>query len=213
MGTYDIGAATAVNAKFINCNQTNDITDSDYWGIAGTNYCKNLMYDGCVFSRFDAHQGVLNATIKNSVLGHHGIKLIGSGTALIENTTVLSGSFVDLREDYGSTWNGEMIIRNCKFYPTGVDSHIINAVNSEDHDFGYTCYLPQKIEIDGLFVHRVGINYLLSKVNPDHKSDSYDAQYPVVPPQEIKVNNFDSLVFDKLRVSKNKAIFKVEIFQ
>ncbi len=211
MGTYDIGAATAVNAKFINCNQTNDITDIDYWGIAGTNYCKNLVYDGCAFSRFDAHQGVLNATIRNSVLGHHGIKLIGSGTALIENTTVLAEDFVDLRSDYGSTWNGKMIIRNCKFYPTGISNHIIKATNSEDHDFGYTCYLPETIEIDGLYVHRIGTSYIFSKVNPNHKSDSYNAQYPVVPPEEITVKNFDSLLFGNISVSKNKAIFKVEI--
>ncbi len=211
MGTYDIGAATSVNARFINCKQTNDITDGDYWGIAGTNYCKNLVYDGCAFSRFDAHQGVLNATVINSVLGHHGIKLIGSGTALIENTIVLSDSFVDLRSDYGSTWNGEMIIRNCEFYPTGVASHIIKAENSEDHDFGYTCYLPQKLEIDGFFVHRMGTNYLFNKVNEKHKSESYDAAYPVVPPQEITVKNYSSLFFGKLAVSKNKVMFKVEI--
>lgn len=213
MGTYDIGAATAVNASFINCNQTNDITDNDYWGIAGTNYCKNLVYDGCAFSRFDAHQGVLNATVKNSVLGHHGIKLIGSGTALIENTTVLSDSFVDLRSDYGSTWNGDMIIRNCRFYPTGISSHIIKAENSEDHNFGYTCYLPQRLEIDGFYVHRVGKNYLFSNVNPNHKSDSYVAPYPVVAPQEIVVKNYSNLLFGDLAVSKNKAIFKVQITQ
>lgn len=208
MGTYDIGAATAVNAKFINCNQTNDITDIDYWGIAGTNYCKNLVYDGCALSRFDAHQGVLNATVKNSVLGHHGIKIIGCGTALIENTTVLAEDFIDLRPDYGSTWNGELIIRNCKFYPTEIASHIINAENSEDHDFGYTCYLPQRIEIDGFYVHRIGNNYLFSKVNPKHTSDSYAAEYPVVPPEEITVKNFSNLFFGELYVSKNKAIFK-----
>ena len=211
MGTYDIGAATAVNAKFINCNQTNDITDIDYWGIAGTNYCKNLVYDGCALSRFDAHQGVLNATVINSVLGHHGIKLIGSGTALIENTTVLAEDFVDLRPDYGSTWNGELIIRNCKFYPTGISNHIIKAENSEDHNFGYTCYMPRKIEIDGFYVHRIGYNYLFTKVNSKHKSDSYIAEYPVVSPQEITVNDFSCLFFGELSVSKNKAIFKVEI--
>lgn len=211
MGTYDIGAATAVNAKFINCNQTNDITDGDYWGIAGTNYCKNLAYDGCAFSRFDAHQGVLNATVKNSVLGHHGIKLIGSGTALIENTTVLSDSFIDLRSDYGSTWNGELIIRNCKFYPTGISSNIINAENSEDHNFGYTCYLPQKIEIDGFFVHSIGMNFVFPMVNSNHISDSYNAEYPVIPPQEITVNNFSDLLFGSLCVSPNVSIFKVKI--
>ena len=211
MGTYDIGGSMAVNASFINCNQTNDITDGDYWGIAGTNYCKNLTYDGCVFSRFDAHQGVLNATIKNSVLGHHGIKLIGSGTALIENTTVLAEDFVDLRSDYGSTWNGDIIIRNCKFYPTSVSSHLIKAENSEDHDFGYTCYLPQKIDIDGLYVHRGGLNYVFNKVNSKHNSDSYNATYPVVAPQEITVKNFDCLLFGTLGVSQNKHIFDVEI--
>ncbi|MBQ8014876.1 MAG: hypothetical protein IJ264_01665 [Clostridia bacterium] len=211
MGTYDIGAATAVNAKFINCNQTNDITDMDYWGIAGTNYCKNLVYGGCALSRFDAHQGVLNATVKNSVLGHHGIKLIGSGTALIENTTVLSDSFIALRSDYGSTWNGELVIRNCKFYPTGISSHIIDAENSEDHDFGYTCYLPQRIEIDGFYVHRIGNNYLFTAVNPKHIFDSYDAEYPVIPPKEITVRNFSNLLFGKLYVSRNRAIFKADI--
>ncbi len=210
MGTYDIGAATAINAKFINCNQTNDITNGDYWGIAGTNYCKNLVYDGCALSRFDAHQGVLNATVINSVLGHHGIKLIGSGTALIENTTVLSDSFVALRSDYGSTWNGYLIIRNCKFYPTGVSTHIIDAENSEDHDFGYTCYLPQRIEIDGFYVHRIGINYLFTVVNPNHLLDSYKAEYPVVPPQEITVKDFSNLLSRTLYVSLNTAMFDVE---
>ncbi len=211
MGTYDIGAATAVNAKFINCNQTNDITDGDYWGIAGTNYCKNLVYDGCALSRFDAHQGVLNATVINSVLGHHGIKLIGNGTALIENTTVLSDSFIALRSDYGSTWNGDFIIRNCKFYPTGVSSHIISAENSEDHDFGYTCYLPRKIDIDGLYVHRIGINYLFNTVNSNHLFDSYEAEYPIVPPEEIRVQNFSNLFFGDIFVSMNKAMFKTRI--
>ncbi|MBQ2758676.1 MAG: hypothetical protein IJE93_02795 [Clostridia bacterium] len=211
MGTYDIGAATAVNAKFINCNQTNDITDGDYWGIAGTNYCKNLVYDGCVFSRFDAHQGVLNATIKNSVLGHHGIKLIGMGTALIENTTVISANFVDLRADYGSTWNGELIIRNCKYYPTAVLNTIVNADNSEDHDFGYTCYLPQRIEIDGFFVHGIGNVNVFNNVNSKHNSKDYNPPYPVVTTQEIVVKDFTCLPFGKLFVSSNKKMFDVEI--
>ena len=211
MGTYDIGAATSVNATFLNCKQTNDITDGDYWGIAGTNYCKNLTYDGCAFSRFDAHQGVRNATIKNSVLGHHGIKLIGMGTALIENTTVVSSSFVDLREDYGSTWNGDLIIRNCKFYPTGIENNIVNAVNSENHDFGYTCYMPQNIEIDGFFIHSVGFNFVFSMVNSKHLTSSYDAKYPVVAPKKITVRNFSDLSTSNLFVSANTAIFEVDM--
>ena len=211
MGTYDIGAATAVNATFLNCKQTNDITNGDYWGIAGTNYCKNLTYDGCAFSRFDAHQGVRNATIKNSVLGHHGIKLIGMGTALIENTTVVSSSFVDLREDYGSTWNGDLIIRNCKFYPTGIENNIIKAVNTENHDFGYTCYMPQNIEIDGFFIHSVGFNFVFSMVNSNHLTSFYEAEYPAVAPGKITVRNFSDLGTSNLFVSANTAIFEAEM--
>ena len=133
------------------------------------------------------------------------------GTALIENTTVLSDSFVDLRADYGSTWNGELIIRNCKFYPTGVKNNIVNAENSEDHDFGYTCYLPQRVEIDGFFVRSVGMNFVFSMVNSKHLTSFYDAEYPVVPPQEITVNNFSDLLFGQISVSMNKAIFKTQI--
>lgn len=212
MGSYDINITTAHNVKFLNCNQTNDITNIKYWGIAGSNYCKNLVYDGCAFSRFDAHQGVVNATIRNSVLGHHGIQLIGFGTALIENTTVLALNFVSLRKDYGSTWNGEMIIRNCKFYPLEISRTIIGCENPENHDFGYTCYLPERIEIDGLTVCRGGYIYLFSKVNSKHNSPSYTPEYPIILPQEITVKNFNSLPCGKLLVSKNKKMFEgVEI--
>ncbi len=80
MGTYDISATRALNISFIDCRQTNDIDDRTYWGILGSSFCKNMLYDSCVFSRFDAHMGVANATIRNSTLGHMGINAIGSGT-------------------------------------------------------------------------------------------------------------------------------------
>lgn len=88
MGSYDLSVGRAISVSFINCKQTNDITDRTYWGILGSNYCKNLVYDNCEFSRFDAHKGVANATIRNSKLGHMGINAIGSGTLLVENTTL-----------------------------------------------------------------------------------------------------------------------------
>jgi hypothetical protein len=42
MGSYDISVNRAVNVSFVNCSQTNDINDRTYWGIMGSNYCKNL---------------------------------------------------------------------------------------------------------------------------------------------------------------------------
>ena len=55
MGTYDILVNRALNVSFVNCRQTNDINDKKYWGIMGSNFSKNLLYDSCTFSRFDAH--------------------------------------------------------------------------------------------------------------------------------------------------------------
>ncbi|WP_353722318.1 hypothetical protein [Dyadobacter sp. 676] len=108
MGTYDLSANRALNVSFIHCTQTNDINDNRYWGIFGSNFCKNLLYDHCILSRFDAHQGVANATIRNSTLGHMGINAIGSGLLLVENSTIRGRSVVNLRPDYGSTWQGEL---------------------------------------------------------------------------------------------------------
>ena len=102
MGTYDLSVNRAVNVSFVNCRQTNDINDNTYWGILGSNFCKNLLYDSCTLSRFDAHQGVANATIRNSTMGHMGINAIGSGKLLIENSTIRGRSIVNLRSDYGS---------------------------------------------------------------------------------------------------------------
>ena len=117
MGSYDLSVSRALNVSFVNCSQTNDIDDRTYWGILGSNYGKNLLYDSCTLSRFDAHKGVANATIRNSTLGHMGINAIGSGTFTVENTTIRGRSLINLRSDYGSTWQGAFVIRDCIFEP------------------------------------------------------------------------------------------------
>ena len=66
MGSYDLSVTRSINVAFENCRQTNDINDNRYWGIFASNYSKNISFDYCVFSRFDAHMGVYNASIRNS---------------------------------------------------------------------------------------------------------------------------------------------------
>ena len=126
----------------------------------GSNFSKNLLLDKCVFSRFDAHQGVTNATIRNSTLGHAGINAIGFGTLVVENSTVYGSSFINLRSDYGSTWQGEFIIRNCVFVPScgrPATAALISGSYSGQHDFGYTCYMPKQIAIDTLRIDDTNI--------------------------------------------------------
>src|SRR5690606_40982672 len=120
------------------------INDPVYWGIMGSNFCKNLVLDHCSFSRFDAHMGVANATIRNSTLGHQGINAIGTGTFTVENSTINGRNLVNLRSDYGSTWEGELLIRNCTFVPYGgrpASASLIAGSNSGQQDSGYTCYM------------------------------------------------------------------------
>jgi hypothetical protein len=217
MGTYDLSVNRALNISFIDCSQTNDINDTKYWGILGSNFCKNLLYDNCILSRFDAHQGVANATIRNSTLGHMGINAIGSGFLTIENSTVRGQSFVNLRPDYGSTWQGELIIRNCVFVPAGgkaISASLISGSNSGQHDFGYVCYLPEKITIENLRIEDANHpeNYrgpaIFSNFNPKMIDDTYQEKFPYVKNSEVVLKNITTASGKSLRVSDNLFMFK-----
>lgn len=220
-GTYDISVTAAVNVKFINCSQTNDITDPAYWGIMGSNYCKNLLLDNCRFSRFDAHMGVCNAVLRNSTLGHQGVNAIGFGTLLMENCIVKSRYLINMRIDYGSTWRGKFIIRNCTFEPPERARRnsvaLIGGRNDGSHDFGYTCYMPEVIDIDGLLVKdrqygKLGKKYrgpfLLADFNNKYRSGSYREKYPYIKPRSILVRNFRSESGKPCLLSRNKYMFK-----
>lgn len=221
MGSYDITVNRALNISFVNCSQTNDIDDSRYWGILGSNYCKNLVYDGCVFSRFDAHMGVANATIRNSTLGHMGINAIGSGILTVENSTIRGRTLVNLRSDYGSTWQGEFIIRNCKFIPAGgkpVSANLIGGSYSGQHDFGYTCYMPERITIENLHINDTNHpeEYdgpaIFSNFNPEMTDETYNEKFPYVKTREVVLQNVTTASGKTLRVCDNQYIFsKVKI--
>ncbi|MGN7886387.1 hypothetical protein [Dyadobacter sp. 22481] len=217
MGTYDLLANRALNISFVNCSQTNDIDDNTYWGILGSNFCKNLLYDHCTLSRFDAHQGVANATIRNSTLGHMGINAIGSGLLLVENSTIRGRSIVNLRPDYGSTWQGELVIRNCVFVPVGgkpVSASLISGSYSGQHDFGYTCYMPERITIENLRIDdsQHPENYqgpaLFANFNTEMKDSSYQEKYPYVKTKEVILREIKVASGKSVRVSDNPFMFK-----
>lgn len=217
MGTYDLSANRALNISFVNCTQTNDINDNTYWGILGSNFCKNMLYDHCILSRFDAHQGVANATIRNSTLGHMGINAIGSGLLLIENSTIKGRSIVNLRSDYGSTWQGEVVIRNCVFVPSNgkpVSASLISGSYSGQHNFGYTCYMPEKITIENLRIDdsQHPENYqgpaIFANFNPEMTDDSYQEKFPYVKTKEVILSNVTTASGKAVRVSDNAVMFK-----
>jgi len=199
MGSYDILANRSVNLLFKDCRQLNDITDDTTWGIFGSNFTKNITFDTVSFSRFDAHKGTTNTIIKNSEIGHMGIQLIGSGICHIENTKVYGSQFANLRGDYGSTWEGELVILNCEFTPHKLRENgalVLGAYYTGLHDFGYTCYMPQKITIDGLVINddrERASNYqgprVLSSVHPNYADRLFKEKYHYVLPEEVIIRN------------------------
>ncbi len=217
MGSYDILVNRAISVSIVNCRQTNDIDNGSYWGIMASNYCKNILYDNCTFSRFDAHMGVANATIRNSTLGYMGINAIGSGLLTVENTTIRGRHLISLRSDYGSTWNGDVVIRNCVFIPNGgrpASVSLVGGSNSGQHDFGYICYMPENIIIDTLYIDDSNHpeNYegpaIFSNFNPKMTSDSYQESFPYIKTKRVVLKNVSTESNKALRVSDNPFMFK-----
>ncbi len=222
MGSYDLSVNRALNVSFINCSQTNNINDPTYWGILGSNFCKNMLYDQCTLSRFDAHQGVANATIRNSTLGHMGINAIGSGLLLVENSTIRGRSLVNLRSDYGSTWQGELVIRNCVFVPADgkpISAALISGSYSGLHDFGYTCYMPERITIDNLRIDDTATadrqhpgTYqgvaIFANFNPQLTDASYQEKFPYVLTKKVILRNITTASGKTLRISDNAFMFR-----
>ena len=218
-GTYDISLGRSANIKFINCSQANNMLDSALWGVMGSNYCKNLEYDRCKLSRFDAHCGVYNATIKNSTIGRGGISVTGYGTLRVENSTVYARNFISLRPDYGSFWRGNIVIRNSTFIPAAggkiSTAAIIYGNYADQHNFGYTCYMPENVLVENLNVRDgnhtpkyKGIS-VFSEFNKNTANDrKYKEHYPAVKPKQITVRGIKSASGKYTSLSPNKYLFK-----
>lgn len=199
MGSYDLVANAVVGLRWIKIKQTNDIADTRYWGLTGTNYCKNLHMENCEVSRFDAHMGVTNCIVKNCRLGHMGVLLIGFGETLIENTEFVGARAVTLRPDYGSFFHGNLTIKNCIWTPVNIEGRkmleVISARNKGDHDFGYDCSLPQEIVVDGFFIDdrhipTKGLSYFLLPNYADESTEECLCSYGT--PQKVRVKGLYS---------------------
>ena len=184
MGSYDLNCGGAAEVSFRRVTQTTDIMNRNYWGLIGTNFCRDLSFEDCVMSRFDAHMGVTNCTIRRCRLGWQCLNAIGYGTFVIEDTEAFGYAFVNLREDYGCTWRGDFVIRNCVWHPAGGSRSVFHAKNRGTHDFGYECALPRSVEIDGLTVPETDVLYIY-----DDWKEEPGAPHPMRLPQTVSVKN------------------------
>ena len=165
-GTYDFGAYMSNKITVKNCDQSNFFANDDpryplkpafgkWWGVAGTNFCKNLVYDSSRLTRFDAHEGLVNGKIINSSVTD--IRLTGAGEMLIENTKIYcdANTTLQLREDYGSTWRGTLTVKDTEFIDTMGRQCAFMTAYSSNHPYGYKTYFPNlvidNVKLDGKF--------------------------------------------------------------
>ena len=177
-GTYEFNARLVNNIVLENCIQSNFWVDKDgnpsatdtgrlsmervevdganppyCWGTGGTNFCKNMVYKGCTLSRFDAHQGLYNGACIDSTV--QAFELIGKGTFTVKNVKWFSynataSSVLALRGDYGSTWDGEIVIDGLDLYATAPELTLV-PFGFANWYFGYKCHIPN-VSIKGVRV-------------------------------------------------------------
>ena len=207
MGTYAINASTCNNIVWKNCIQSNFYNEDgvtvndDVWGIMGSSYSKNLVYEDCILNRFDAHAGVYNSKIINSRV--QDFRIIGGGEILIENTHLYNNLLISMREDYGSTWNGRVILKDVTIHNTS-EPYLVYGL-WYNHDFGYPTYVPEEIIIDGLkLTKKTDINIFTKKFVAQSANallDEVDGKSNVnkmTPPKRIIIkNNRDNYNFIK----------------
>ena len=199
MGTYSLSMGISNNITFKGCTQSNFFDEDgvalrkDVCAIQGSNLCKNITYQDSLLSRFDAHLGCRNASIINSSVQH--FRIIGGGTIRVENSHVYSNRLFALREDYGSTWRGEVVVKDVVLHNRDENPSFMYALWS-NHDFGYQTYIPETIIIDNLSIDKGKTIHLFtplfveqSRTILDDEVDGNPNKNKMIPPKKIIFRN------------------------
>ena len=192
IGTYDIRlensvAITLNNVKHTRSNNGENPLTVPYtskWGVMASFNAKDLVVTSSSLDRIDAHEGIYNLYLANSTIGSKGLRLIGKGTAFIDNVSFTEpNEVVSLRRDYGSSWEGTIFLNNIKWsLPNDANRHsVIAAVNDDCWRFGNTTYFP-KVFINGLTINgknannadRQNIFYLDSRKTQESTKQNYN---------------------------------------
>lgn len=142
-GSYDIGGSLTNKTVLKNCTQYNMYDENGkvydenhaYWGIHGTNYCKNIEFVDCELSRLDAHAGVYNVLISGCKLGK--VNLVGGGTCTIEDSTIYSFRAIALRQDYATSWRGDIVFKNVRLDFEHEELAAYSLVQGDIHNSSY----------------------------------------------------------------------------
>lgn len=197
MGSYDIVIEYSSHVYCEGITNGVDINDTRYWGIMSSNGAKNMEFKNCSMSRFDAHRGFWNARLIGCTFGQT-INVIGGGKLEIIDTVRTAGPFfIALRGDYGATFNGDIILKNCSILGKkrfrGVKNdeakesnvRLINSGFWHDNEkylnwnFGYTCYMPRSIYVENLTSALPDATFVFNEISDRAFDESYPNTYRI----------------------------------
>lgn len=209
MGSYGYNARGVVNFRMTGCRM-DDIHDRSRWGVIGTNFMKNILLEDCELSRMDVHQGVSGSfIIRRTTLGHAGLNAIGRGRLVVEDSTLHGGNLINFRPDYGSTWHGDVLIRNSRWIPRHANATMFGMQNDGTHDFGYPCSMPRLIRIEGLVVDdsKHGKKHRGTRFfgNPSHGTTP-DAPFPYRLTERLEIHDLSTTSGIAPRTSDHSGI-------
>lgn len=220
MGSKSISAVNCNQITYKNCIQTNFFTDetktaiaSELWGIMSSNYSKNISFIDSTLSRFDAHCGIYNGTVKGCTI--QGIRIVGAGTLTIEDCEFYApnkaNTFISTREDFGSFWNGKISVKNISFHTCGDWPVLLMTGHWYNHNFGYKTVMPDEFLIDNFrvdsdneiqvinngFIKELRNSVLdeVPKVKKDENGNEITVyeknKNPMTPPKKLVIKNCD----------------------
>ena len=165
-GSYEFSAGYANDVKWINCDTKNMFSAGKdgsllaypvYRGLFGTNHMRNMYLADCFLNSFDSHTGAYNVTIERSTFDH--MNFIGGGLIKLTDVTIYTasnyGSAINLRTDYGSTWNGDLEIDGLTVkYGIGSKPERITLIYGSytNQYWGFDTYMPQNVTINNFHV-------------------------------------------------------------
>ena len=132
----------------------------------------------------------------------------------MENTVVHSNNLISLRVDYGSFWRGNIIVRNCVLAPRDKKATpcVIAGTYTGKHDFGYPCFMPFQIQVNGLkILDGAGRKYNGPCVFADFNRNygpGYMETYPYIRPQMVVVRDVITESGMQIREAVNPSFFQ-----
>ena len=195
LGTYGFYGTRAVKVEYRNVDS--DADDEKYWGVTSHNIVRDLKFNNVKLSRVDVHYDVTNVSIDNSEIRL--IMLTGQGKLAVRKSKIVNNYIVKFRDDYGGTWDGDIIIDDIELIPTAETTVNLIEFTNMGYDHGRTIYNGDNIFIDKVIVDFVNVPNLESNNNiVAFRGDGYSnvqteiVMFSYLSAKNVKVKNLNN---------------------